>query len=49
MKELKEISNKRLIQALINERRTNLNSYTPLSARLKKLERWVETNVSESE
>lgn len=41
MKELKEVSNKRLIIALIAERRSELNVYCPLSKRLNELEKWV--------
>jgi len=42
MKELKEISNKRLIIALIAERRSELNGYCPLAGRLDELKSWIE-------
>jgi len=42
MKELQEFSSKHLILALIAERKSNLNPYTPLSERLTKLEKYVE-------
>ena len=46
MKELKETSNKRLIQALISERKSSCtNYYSPLYKRLTELEQWVERNI----
>ena len=46
MKELKAISNKRLIVLLINERLNKLtNPYAPMSVRLRELKGWVEQHV----
>jgi len=48
IKELKEISNKRLIIALIAERQSTLAPYSPLAQRLKNLTGWVENNIKGS-
>ena len=45
--ELKEVTNKKLIQALIVERKTSCtNYYSPLYHKLTELEKWVEKNIS---
>lgn len=50
IKELNEISNKRLIKALITERKNVLsNPYAPLYQRLEKLNTWVENNIPGTE
>ena len=41
MKELKKVTNKRLIISLIAERKSELNGYCPLACRLTELEKWV--------
>lgn len=46
IKELKEISNKRLIIALIAERKSELNGYCPLARKLDELGKWVERNIA---
>ena len=48
MKELKEITNKRLIIALIAERTSELNGYCPLAQRLNELNKWVEMNLPDN-
>ena len=46
IKELKEISHKQLILALINERKERLtNNYSPLNKRLSDLYKWVENEI----
>jgi hypothetical protein len=45
IQDLKTFSNKRMIQALIAERKENLNPYAPLAKRLRELSHWVDTNV----
>ena len=46
IKELKEVTNKKLIQTLIVERKSTCsNVYAPLYKRLQKLETWVEKEL----
>lgn len=48
MKELNEVSNKKLIETLITERKSNCtNVYAPLYKRLVKLGAWVDKNIKE--
>ncbi len=47
IKQLNEFTNKRIIIALINERKSELNPYAPLAVRLTELARWVENNIKE--
>jgi hypothetical protein len=48
IKELQEVSNKKLIQTLISERKSSCtNPYSPLSKRLDELEKWVNLNVKD--
>ena len=49
MGELKEFSNKRLVKAIITERKSSCtNYYSPLYRRLTELEKWVEKNIPEA-
>ena len=45
MRELQAMTNKELIRALIEERISGKNPYSPLVTRLKKLRRWVKKYV----
>ena len=45
IKGLREVSNKRLILTLIQERQSTLNPYAPLADRLKALTAWVEKEL----
>ena len=48
IKELKEVTNKKLIQTLIVERKSDCtNIYAPLYKRLQQLENWVDKNIKE--
>jgi hypothetical protein len=47
MEKLREISNKALILALIGERKSDMDPFSPLATRLGKLARWIRRNVSD--
>jgi len=50
IKELKEVSNKKFLETLITERRSDLSIYSPLSKKLQKVEQWLKNlKVDEKE